>query len=51
MEAKQTFEENLEACINALVREEYPFTHTSDVNAVASEAAVSIARRVVERWV
>ncbi|KAK5705563.1 hypothetical protein LTR97_002682 [Elasticomyces elasticus] len=49
MPAKPSFEDRLEACINTMLREEYPFTHTSIINGVASETAGSAARKIIKR--
>ncbi|KAK5687712.1 hypothetical protein LTS10_001852 [Elasticomyces elasticus] len=49
MATKQSFEERLQACINTMLREEYPFTHTSDIVAVASRGASTIADEIIEK--
>ncbi|KAK3657580.1 hypothetical protein LTR56_002355 [Elasticomyces elasticus] len=49
MAPKPSFEDRLEACINTMLREEYPFTHTSVINGVASETAESVARKIIKR--
>ncbi|KAK5124522.1 hypothetical protein LTR85_001739 [Meristemomyces frigidus] len=47
MAASQIFENQPEACINASLREEYPFTQSSIINEVASCAANNAATRVI----
>ncbi|KAK4892303.1 hypothetical protein LTR27_009137 [Elasticomyces elasticus] len=49
MATKQSFEERLQACINTMLREEYPFTHTSDIVEVASRGASTIADEIIEK--
>ncbi|KAK4892302.1 hypothetical protein LTR27_009136 [Elasticomyces elasticus] len=49
MTKKPTFEERLQACIITMLREEYPYTHTSDINNVATDAAKRAANDIVQR--
>ncbi|KAK5732229.1 hypothetical protein LTR17_010675 [Elasticomyces elasticus] len=49
MAPQQTLEEKLEACINALLQKEFPYTHTSDINEVASSTARTAARQIVAK--
>ncbi|KAK3657571.1 hypothetical protein LTR56_002346 [Elasticomyces elasticus] len=49
MTKKPTFEERLQACIITMLREEYPYTHTSDINKVATDAAKYAANDTVQR--
>ncbi|KAK3657573.1 hypothetical protein LTR56_002348 [Elasticomyces elasticus] len=50
MATKQSFEERLQACINTMLREEYPFTHTSDIVEVASRGASTIADEIISKF-
>ncbi|KAK5687711.1 hypothetical protein LTS10_001851 [Elasticomyces elasticus] len=49
MSKQVPFEERLQACINDMLRAEYPYTHTSDINAVATDAARRAAFGIVQR--
>ncbi|KAK5732234.1 hypothetical protein LTR17_010680 [Elasticomyces elasticus] len=49
MPPQLSFEDRLEALINTALRKEYPFTHTSIINGVASETAVSAASKIIAR--
>ncbi|KAK3657572.1 hypothetical protein LTR56_002347 [Elasticomyces elasticus] len=49
MPSKQAVEERLQACINTILREEYPNTHTSDINAVATDAAMRASNGIVKK--
>ncbi|KAK5732228.1 hypothetical protein LTR17_010674 [Elasticomyces elasticus] len=49
MATKQSFEQKLQACINTMLREEYPFTHTSDIVKVATRGASIIAGDIIKR--
>ncbi|KAK5732233.1 hypothetical protein LTR17_010679 [Elasticomyces elasticus] len=49
MEPYQTLEEKIEACISALLRKEFPYTHTSDINGAAALGAVQVATDIVAR--
>lgn len=48
MAVSQSFEDKLEACINALLREEYPFTPMSIINKAAASGARSTNGDVVK---
>ncbi|KAK4548832.1 hypothetical protein LTR36_008605 [Oleoguttula mirabilis] len=47
MPGPQSFESKLEACITALLREEYPFTQTSIINQAASSGAEKTVGEIV----
>ncbi|KAK4892307.1 hypothetical protein LTR27_009141 [Elasticomyces elasticus] len=49
MEPYQTLEEKIEACISALLRKEFPYTHTPDINEAAALGAVQAANDIVAR--
>ncbi|KAK4892304.1 hypothetical protein LTR27_009138 [Elasticomyces elasticus] len=49
MARQQSLEEKLEACINALLQKEFPYTHTSDINEAAAFGALNTAAKIVSR--
>ncbi|KAK3626786.1 hypothetical protein LTR56_019604 [Elasticomyces elasticus] len=49
MAAKQSFEEKLQACINTMLRTEYPFTHTSDIVEIAGTGAKVVADGIIAK--
>ncbi|KAK5705564.1 hypothetical protein LTR97_002683 [Elasticomyces elasticus] len=49
MEPYQTLEEKIEACISTLLRKEFPYTHTSDINGAAALGAVQVANDILAR--
>ncbi|KAK4944700.1 hypothetical protein LTR10_015870 [Elasticomyces elasticus] len=49
MPERLSIEDKLQACINTLLREEYPFTYPSIISKIASETATSAASMVVQR--
>ncbi|KAK5721187.1 hypothetical protein LTR17_014828 [Elasticomyces elasticus] len=49
MPEELSIEDKLQACINTLLREEYPFTYPSIINNVAYETAALAASMIVQR--
>ncbi|KAK3626782.1 hypothetical protein LTR56_019600 [Elasticomyces elasticus] len=49
MSTKPSFEARLDACINAMLRDEYPSTYPSIIREVASETAASAASNIIKR--
>ncbi|KAK5687718.1 hypothetical protein LTS10_001858 [Elasticomyces elasticus] len=49
MSTKPSFEARLDACINSMLRDEYPSTYPSIINEVASETAAIAASKITKR--
>ena len=50
MSSSKTFQDKVEAKIRELLREEFPFTHTSTINEVSSTGAWNIVSQITTKY-